>query len=481
MKPQLPCAVGLFTLIGALLLTGCGTGADSDGSAKPRPTVPPAGKPDASPDPLDHEALGDFNGDGHDDYAEVLVARSKDGERHRGTLVVVYGSPSGLRPETAVRASAGDSADEITALVRADLDNDGYTDLVARRGNHPDPGEVFAIFGGARGLSKPQLLDVPEEFAPRAAGDFDGDGTTDLLSGGRGGTGDPGALPGRVEGRLLLGPIDRTGRAARQVPLDVGQHGYASPSGFITGDFDGDRRSDVIMTYAYDAEEDESAPRDLTPVAYYRGSPDGLVPGPEVTPPLAEAMADIDDGPRGGTAGDVDGDGVDDLVAVGESPSRTGRLTVIHGAKAGLGRGRPAQVITGKGTNWGLGAAVGDVDGDGAPDLLTAKPGFSLMDTDQLILLPGGPEGPGGPRLSDAQVVPGDAPGLPGRPAPQDLSGARLLDVDGDRRQDAVVFSPYWNKGRGAILVLPGARTGLDTEHAQQIRPEEVGVPLRLK
>ncbi|MFM9373778.1 FG-GAP repeat domain-containing protein, partial [Streptomyces sp. Da 82-17] len=446
--------------------------------ASPRPTVPPAGRPDASPDPLDRAALKDFNGDGYDDLAQVVLSRSKDDARMRTTLVVVYGSPSGLRPETAVRAAGRGEGNAVTALIRADLDNDGFTDLVGHRGPGGGRGEAFAMYGGPRGLSEPQVLDVPDRFTPRAAGDFDGDGSTDLLDGGLGGAGESDSPSVPVPGRLLLGPLDRSGRAARQLPLDLGQHGYTSPSGLLTGDFDGDRRSDLILTYDFDAEEDESAPEDLESVAYYRGGPDGLVRGPALEPRLDEAMADVDDGLRGGTVGDVDGDGLDDLVAMGESPAREGRLTVFHGARSGLGGGAPAQVLTGRGMYWGLGTSVGDVTGDGDADLVTGRPGFRLTDVDRLFLLP---HRAAGFRVSDAQTVSGDAPGLPGRPARFDFEGAELLDVNGDRRQDAVVFSTYWNKGRGAILVLPGTPAGLDPEHAQHIRPEEVGVPLRLK
>ncbi|NBE51332.1 FG-GAP repeat domain-containing protein [Streptomyces boluensis] len=465
-------------LTGALLLAGCGGGTDragdgAGGGSGPGPTVPPSGRPADPADPLDREALKDFNGDGYDDYATVLPSRSKDGEHTRSTLVVIYGSRGGLRPETAVRTSAGGDGDSVLALIRADLDGDGFTDLVGERGNSMKRQEAFALYGGPRGLSKAQVLGVPEQFTPKAAGDFDGDGHTDLLDGGSGGDGDPNALPGHEQGRLLLGPLDRSGRSARQVTLDLGQHGYASPSGFLTGDFDGDRRSDVILTYSFDAEEDESAPDDLTSVAYYRGGPDGLVPGPPVAPSLAEAMGDIDDGPRGGTVGDVDKDGIDDVVAMGESPARAGRLTVIHGARSGLGRGRAAQVITGTGSQWGLGTSVGDIDGDRTPDLLTGRPGFRLVDTDRLVVLPGGP---GGHRATNARTLSGDDPGLPGRPARFDLEQPTLLDVNGDRRQDAVLFSSYWNKGKGAILVFPGTRDGLDAGHAQHIRTGDVGV-----
>ncbi|WP_327354670.1 FG-GAP repeat domain-containing protein [Streptomyces sp. NBC_01304] len=458
----------------ALLLTGCGSGGGGDDDAKLPPAPPASGKPADEPDPAD------FNGDGYDDYMSLLEPHSKDKEKGTSTLVVVYGSAKGLRPETVTRISAGSTNYAwFGDLSRTDLDGDGFTDLVGTRGAD-QTGTPFVAYGGARGLGKPAALPgLPKGFLPLAAGDFDGDGSTDLIDGGRGGSGDPDELPGHRGGRLLSGPIERSGKFAREAELDLGQHGYASPQTATTGDFDADGRTDVIFTYSYDAEEDESAPDDLRSVAHYRGSPEGLVDGGTTTPDL-EALLGTQDGPRTPHTGDMDGDGIDDLLASGSGAHlNTSRITVVYGAKSGLGKGKAAKELAEKGTYWGVGPRAGDVNGDKVPDLVTGREGFHLIDTDRIILIPGGSQGPDRNR---EQEIYGDDPGIESKiPLKSEFGVSDLLDVNGDGKQDVIAYSEYDYKGRGAFLVLPGSADGLDVKHAHRFTPEDLGVQLRLK
>ncbi|MDG4858578.1 VCBS repeat-containing protein [Streptomyces sp. T-3] len=450
----------------AALLAGCGSGGGGAAGKEVGSTLPPAGKPG---DVQDHK---DFNGDGFDDFTNVLHSSSKDGERRTDTLVVVYGSKTGLRPETTVRVPAGPGR-SLGGPKRADLDDDGFTDLFATRSD----GKVIAMYGGPRGLSGPRTLDLPKGFVPTTIGDFDGDGHIDLINDGSGGAGDPGATHASTDGTLLFGPIGRTGKAERQLSLDLGQSGYTSPDGALVGDFNADGRSDAVFLYYFDSEEDEEAPSGLTSIAYYTGdAKDGLRPGPVVNPTLDEAMGTFE-GPRGGGIGDVNGDGIDDLVASGEgSVIETGKLTVIYGSKDGLGRGQEAVVLEGKGTHWGSGPMVGDVNGDKKPDVVHARDGFRLIDPDRLFLLPGGDGGR--PGLAGQQEVNGEDAELK-LPAAHEFAADKLLDVDGDGDQDLTTYSEE-HESKGLFLVLPGTPDGLDTEHAWRFTPEDLGVQRRL-
>ncbi|MER6135219.1 FG-GAP and VCBS repeat-containing protein [Streptomyces sp. NPDC001815] len=487
-RPLLPVAVTL--LAGVCLLAGCGDG-DGDGGGSPDRAAaqkkPTAGKPSENPDP------GDFNGDGHDDFATVVTSTTKDGRRTVETLVVAYGSPDGLAPASAGRTSPGGADTYFTSLLRTDLDGDGFTDLVAGRGEGDTRLETYALFGGARGLGRAVALDLPDGFRPLAAADFDGDGSVDLIDGGHGGRGTNSETGPGSAGLLLHGPFDRAGTPKRQAAIDISQGGYATPSSATTGDFDADGKAEVVFTYDFDAEEDESAPESLHTVGYYEGDADGLVRD-TAREPVIGAAVDTFDGPRTPAVGDADGDGIDDLllptrlaVAPADMPAEGGALTILYGAKSGLGSGRTKSVIEGKDgakrrIDFGTSPAVGDVNGDGKPDVVVNTPNFRRHDG-KVTLLPGGPRGV--PSADGERTVDADTDGLPGTPNPHRWNEFHyqppLLDVDGDDHADAVVFGPLYEKRKGAFLVLRGADDGFDAKRTQLLTPEELGVPLRLR
>ncbi|MEU5955809.1 VCBS repeat-containing protein [Streptomyces sp. NPDC047525] len=438
----------------AALLAGCG--ASDDGNGTKRSGRPAAGKASKEPSPKD------FNGDGYDDYATVLQSgrlTDRNRERTTSTLTVVFGSPDGLRPEWSVNLPAGPEQAVFGRLLRTDLDDDGFTDLVSsRRESGSSDTEAFAMFGGARGLSGATRLDV-DGFTPEAAGDFDGDGATDLFDG----------------SRTLFGPFDRKKKApARSEPVDTPN---AFPLDVVTGDFDGDSRTDVVMTNEYhgdDYEQNDDPPPAPAQAVYFRGGAKGLARDSGPQGELEGEMGTYD-GPRGGGAGDVDGDGIDDFVATGEAAHGISKLTVIHGSKAGLGSGRASRVMEGRGSTWGSGPMAGDVDGDRRADLVAGRPGFHIIDPDRILLLRGGPHGPTTERT---QTVTGGDEGLPEGIAPNQLEHLDLLDVDGDRRQDVVVFSQKWKKAPGHFLVIGGTGKGLETEGVQHFTADDVGVQL---
>ncbi|MDX2591600.1 FG-GAP and VCBS repeat-containing protein [Streptomyces sp. WI03-4A] len=469
----------------ALLLTVAGSGAHHPTAGHPV-ARPAAGEPAEHPDP------GDFNGDGYDDFVDVVESKAADGERYAAHLLVVYGSRAGLDTATARRTPAGSgrNATFLSPPLRADLDGDGFTDLVGSRGVSVTDSESFALFGGAHGLGTARRIGLPAGFHPLAAADFDGDGAADLLDGGHG---DPDSTGRSQEGRILYGPIDRAGASARQAELDLGRRGV-TPATATTGDFDGDGRAEVVLTYPYVAEEDdeETVPTGLHSVGVYEGSEHGLVRDGRQEAAI-EHLAATQDGVRAPAAGDADGDGLTDLlvptqltVAPADMPGAGGALTILYGAKTGLGTGRVPTVVGGtrpadrRRVDFGSTPTVGDVNGDGRPDVVVNTPGFRRHDG-KVTLLYGGTDG--AQSLEGEQEIDAESDGLPGSPNPSHWNafGHRppLLDVNGDAHADAVVYAPLYEQRRGAYLVLPGTDAGFDPGQARLFTPDDVVTPLR--
>lgn len=167
-------------------------------------------------------------------------------------------------------------------------------------------------------------------------------------------------------------------------------------------------------------------------------------------------------------AGDVDGDGFDDLwVGAPESADRAGAVWLMRGGDLGRGwvSGDTPGVLgdTGAGT---LGAAmVGDRDwdGDGSPDLLVSAPVSSAVGEGAVYLFAGPVLDLQGPSDASASIL---------SPAGVDGFGTALLaaDLDADGADDLVVGMASVEDDAGAVLIIPGPVPG-----ALDLDPEELG------
>ncbi|GAA4228758.1 hypothetical protein FHR32_008083 [Streptosporangium album] len=304
--------------------------------------------------------------------------------------------------------------------------------------------------------------------------DFDADGRADLAVaapytavGGHARAGSVTVLYGmRTERRLTQDDSGVPGEA---------ETGDAFGSALATGDFDGDRCADLAVGVS---EEDRSRPGadGDGAVQIFHGSAGGLRP--------AEVLDAGDLGRRRGpdrfgaalAAGDLDGDGDDELV-IGV-PGLGGGGVGVYGLK-----GSGPQVIE-QDSGWvgqsaketdqfGAVLATGDFDGDGRAEIAVGAPGDSFPKRN----------GQGSVTVLDvhrreATLFTQDSPGVAGLGEPWDFFGSALAsgDFDADGRADLAIGVPgegltdnqrAMDYGDGTVDVLYGSPHGLRGGRAQ--------------
>ena len=278
--------------------------------------------------------VADFNGDGNPDIAV--------GNGTASNILVFPGNGDGTfrAPVASFNAIGG-----ATFMAAGDFNKDGKLDLavLGAVGVQIALGNGDGTFHG--NLSLPGVLGAS---GPIAVADLNGDGNPDVVFTASNSTGVAGTLqPGTV--LVMLGHGD--GTFATVVPYPIGK----LATGLAIGDLNGDGIPDLaVADYASGAGD----------VAVLFGNGDGTFPSPVKYPAVngADSVA----------MADFNGDGFLDLAVVSNgagspnSAGSAGTVTLLLGQGDGTFRDK---IVYGAGIN-PLSVAVGDVNGDGQPDLL---------------------------------------------------------------------------------------------------------------
>lgn len=326
---------------------------------------------------------GDVNGDGFEDMIVSAIDYSNPEETNgeEGKLALYYGGPDGLETEPAWEfESNNDSSVLGFSTSGGDLNGDGFSDVVVGclqwTGEEYNEGRIYLWYGSESGLNAGEpdwSLDFDQVFALLGSGvaldgDINGDGYNDLFLSAK-----MWDEPEIEEGKTWLYWGSPDG------PVESGWSWQANQAGAISGfpvnyagDINADGFDDVIIganQYDFDEIDDGLA------VAFY-GSETGLATEPDWMMSSGQKKCNFGHWVDG--AGDVNGDGYDDVVVSAllyESDSAShneGRIFVYHGSATGLSNelnwfGEINQAEAQFGYSC---AGVGDINNDGFDDVI---------------------------------------------------------------------------------------------------------------
>jgi hypothetical protein len=307
------------------------------------------------------ENIGDVNGDGSEDFA-ILGGYT---ELNAYKVFVYFGGaildtiPDVVLSESVLEDVFGSNIEGI-----GDVNGDGFDDVVVHASNYGNSrGKVWVYLGGSPmdSIADWQLEGVPQSHAfgreIAGKGDLNGDEYDDFAI--YEWTGYPNVIQTNYYIFFGASQLDTMPNLIIEGEVYYPQIDIADPSALIVN-LDGDQYSDLVIM----------AGRTMNAVVFHGGNPmdtdiDLILGGFDPNPSYY--------GMNVSQAGDVNGDGYDDIIAAQTSAYANGGMVVVYLGSPWM-TGQPDMEWLGSGSPWfGCGTSLcdcGDINGDGVDDIM---------------------------------------------------------------------------------------------------------------
>ena len=325
----------------------------------------------------------DFDGDGTEDLIGAATGTN-------GAVYVMQGPLSGSSATSSAYATLqGESSDDQPGRglsVMADHDGDGVSDLLIGAPNDDDfstnSGAVYLVYGIPTGTSSlasyqkvvGEAINSVAGFAVTGEGDFDGDGTDDVVIGAYGYSNKTGRA------YLFYGPVTASVSSVGSADLIIEGDNTQDRLGAalaLRGDFDGDGTDDLVLGAPYD---DASTPdAGIAFVLFGNTTSSGTLYAADTDLGFYGKGTNDHTGSALSYVSDIDGDGKDELLLAAPDQKNNGAASGVvyltYGSSTSMATGATINSgAAGDGLGWALDVA-GDTDGNGVVELALGAAG----------------------------------------------------------------------------------------------------------
>lgn len=378
---------------------------------------------------------GDVNGDG---YSDVIVSAYYFNNLTGRSYIYFGGAIMNNISDVILTGESPGDEFGVSAVCAGDVNGDGYSDIITGAdGKNSGTGRAYVFFGGNPMNSTADLIINGGSFydgfahSVSGAGDINGDGYSDFIIGASG-CDSGGVNSGRAY-------IYYGGAAVNNIPDFIftgSTNNYLGGNVSNGGDVNGDGYSDFLIS--------------STGENNYTGTVYIILGGTTITNYIILNGANSGDffGSSISGCGDINGDGNSDVLA--GSPyynSNTGKVYLYM--KSVSVSSKPDLTFTGAGGNTNFGSSAspaGDLNGDGYPDFIAGSPlGYSNRGIAFIFF--------GGPAMDTVDDVTLFGDGY-GNNFGSSVSAAG--DVNGDGFGDVIVGAYAFNSGKGIAYIFYG-------------------------